>query len=94
MKAETQTISPEVEKVLAEGNALIAEIDNYLSKNGVQFPLHDWVTIAEYIKRFGLNSTNVVSNWIRRGIIPPENIVDFPELNNLRLIKAVPYQAK
>lgn len=33
----------------------------------------------------------VVSNWIKRGIIPPENILEFPELNDIRLIKAVPY---
>lgn len=32
----------------------------------------------------------VVSNWIRWGIIPPENILHIPELNDLRLIKAVP----
>lgn len=63
-----------------------------LTSIGETIDLNDWVTIKEYAKRFDLESTNVVSNWIRRGIIPKDNIKDFPEFNNIRLIKAIPYR--
>ncbi|AYQ31399.1 hypothetical protein [Runella sp. SP2] len=62
-----------------------------LMSEGETIELSDWVTIKEYAKRFNLESTNVVSNWIKRGIIPAENVREIPELNNIKLIKAVPY---
>ncbi len=77
---------------MAETDALIAKAVAFLEKDGEQYPLDHWVTATEYAKRFGLNSPNVVTNWIRRGIIPPENVVQVPELNDIRLIRAVPYQ--
>ena len=76
---------------MAETDAVIQEATAFLQQNGTKFPLTDWLTPAEYARRFGLKSTNVVSNWIRRGIIPPENILHVPELNDIKLIKAVPY---
>lgn len=39
---------------------------------------------------FGIKDTHIVSNWIRRGIIPPENIQVMEELNDLKLTRAVP----
>jgi hypothetical protein len=53
--------------------------------------LNEWVTMKEYSKRFNLSTTNVVTNWIKRGIIPQENIRTVPMLNGLKLIKAVKY---
>lgn len=76
---------------MAQNDDLIQRATSFLEQNGTKFPLADWLTPAEYVKRFGLKSTNVVSNWIRRGLIPPENILHVPELNDIRLIKAVPY---
>lgn len=79
------------EELMASSEELIARAETFLQQNGTKFPLTDWLTPAEYAKKFGLKSTNVVSNWIRRGIIPAENILHVPELNDIRLIKAVPY---
>ena len=79
------------QELMAETDTIIQEATAFLQQNGTQFPLTDWLTPAEYAKRFGLKSTNVVSNWIRRGVIPAENILHVPELNDIRLIKAVPY---
>lgn len=62
---------------------------NFLVLQGEGIDLADWVTTKEYAKRFGLSSTNVITNWIRRGIIPPENIRVVEAFNNIRLIKAV-----
>lgn len=79
------------QELMAETDLVIQETTAFLQQNGTNFPLTDWLTPVEYAKCFGLKSTNVVSNWIRRGIIPSENILHVPELNDIRLIKAVPY---
>ncbi|GAB4018608.1 hypothetical protein GCM10028773_18840 [Spirosoma koreense] len=93
METQTNSVSQEVADLLATGNALITQAEHFLlEKNGRKYSLDEWLTPAEYAKRFHLRTTMVVSNWIRRGIIPAENILHIPELNGLKLIKAVPYQ--
>lgn len=67
-------------------------LKDYLEYRGQQYPIDEWVTVKEYAKRFNIPNQQTVSNWIIRGIIPPENIVVIEELNNIRLIKAVKYQ--
>jgi len=89
---ETQQKSQTFDELMAQSDELISRATTFLEQNGTKFPLTDWLTPTEYANRFGLKSTNVVSNWIRRGIIPAENILHIPELNDIRLIKAVPYQ--
>ena len=49
---------------------------------------------ADYIKKFDLKSTMVVNNWIKRGVVPAENIISVGRLNGLKLIKAVPYLSR
>jgi hypothetical protein len=88
----TVTQKQTFQELMADTDAVIEQTTAFLQQNGTRFPLTDWLTPAEYAKRFGLRSTNVVSNWIRRGVIPAENILHVPELNDIRLIKAVPYQ--
>ncbi len=88
---KTQTSSDSFKEMMAATDAVIQEATAFLEQNGTRFPLTDWLTPAEYARRFDLKSTNVVSNWIRRGVIPVENILHVPELNDIRLIKAVPY---
>ena len=87
MKQATQTL-------LQESDALINEVNSYLTRNGVTFNLSEWITLKEYARRYGLDSTNVVSNWISRGIIPSENVQEFPDLNGLKLVRAIPYREK
>ena len=70
----------------------LARAEQYLMHNGKQFPLADWLTPKEYARRFNVRSTQVITNWISRGVIPKENIVTIHELNNLTLVKAVPYR--
>ncbi|TLU98915.1 hypothetical protein [Dyadobacter luticola] len=74
---------------------LIAEYENSqvnIEINGQKYPLSEWVTLKEYCRRFGLKNTMVINNWISRQIIPQENILNISQLNDLRLIKAVPYK--
>lgn len=82
----------ELANLLAETDELIKETESYLQANGVTYHLSEWVTLKEYAKRHNLETTNVVSNWISRGTVTPDDIRDFPELNNLRLIRDKEYK--
>ncbi len=64
---------------------------SFVSTEGKILNLDEWLTVKGYCQRFGISSTNVVSNWIKRGVIPQENVIRVAELNNLKLIKAVKY---
>ncbi len=88
----TTEAQKEFEKLMASSKEVQDKAIAILTEMGETVELSDWVTIKEYKRRFGLESTNTVSNWIKRGIIPPENIRVFPEFNDLRLIKAVSYK--
>lgn len=75
---------------------LIAEFDEQdasLEINGMRYPLSEWVTMKEYCRRFGIKNTMIINNWIARNVIPKENVLNVSQLNNLRLIKAVPYKS-
>ena len=60
-------------------------------ESGVQVDLTQWLTIKRYAQRYKL-TTQVVTNWITRGIIPAECTMSLPELNDLRLVKNQPYR--
>jgi biopolymer transport protein ExbD len=72
----------------------IAQFDKkevVIEVNGEKYPLKEWVTIKEYCKQFGIKNTMIVSNWISRKIVPTENVLHIKELNDIKLIKAIPY---
>ncbi len=77
--------------LIKESKDLLSQIDSVLATPDYTINLNEWVTMKEYSKRFNLSTTNVVTNWIKRGIIPQENIRTVPMLNGLKLIKAVKY---
>ncbi|WP_031530134.1 hypothetical protein [Dyadobacter crusticola] len=87
----TTKVREDIDSLLSESRKAIDEAQDYLSKNGVRYQLQDWITIAEYCKRFNIPNTQTVSNWIKRGIVPEEDTVVIEEYNNIRLIKAIPY---
>ena len=70
-----------------ESDASIAEVQRL----GLKVDLGPWLTIANYAKKYDL-STQVVSNWIKRGTIPADCVEDLPELNNIRLVKDQAYK--
>lgn len=72
----------------------IKETHNYLISKGVIVNLNEWVTIKKYSEMFRIKNIETISNWINRGIIPAENVRVLGEFNNIRIIKAVPYNAK
>ncbi len=79
------------EMLIKESKDLLSQIDSVLATPDYTINLNEWITMKEYSKRFNLSTTNVVTNWIKRGIIPQENIRIVPMLNGLKLIKAVKY---
>ena len=87
----SEVVSAKNKMVIAELKKAIAEADNLIATPEFTIDLNEWITMKEYTKRFHLSSTNVVSNWIKRGLVPPSNIRVLPMLNNLKLIKAVKY---
>ena len=68
------------------------ELANFLVHNGKGYLLDEWLTIKEYAKKYDLQSTNVVSNWIKRGVIPQDCILE-TKFNGLKLVKNQIYQA-
>ena len=48
--------------------------------------------IAEHCKRFNIPSTQTVTNWIKRGIVPETDTIITEENNAIHLITAIPYQ--
>lgn len=92
MKTITESAPDQLDELLEAARETLAKAQNYLSKDGKIYELHDWVTVAEYCRRFNIPNTQTVSNWLKRGIIRAEDTVIIEELNNTRLIKAIPYQ--
>jgi hypothetical protein len=91
----TSKLSPaEINDLIADTDNLINQAETFLAleRGGNRYKLGEWLTIRDYAKKFGLPNTMVVTNWIARGIVPPENILELPELNDIRLIRAVPYR--
>jgi hypothetical protein len=84
-------ISAKTNMMIQEANKAIEESRNLIATPEFTIDLNEWITMKEYTKRFHLSSTNVVSNWIKRGLVPASNIRVLPMLNNLKLIKAVKY---
>ena len=62
-----------------------------LTEMGFVVDTAQWLTIKRYAQRYDL-SMQVVTNWLSRGVIPADCIMELPELNGLRLVKDQPYK--
>ena len=58
---------------------------------GTEYELGEWVTLADYCRLYNLKISRL-TNWLKRGIIPAENVVTIPALNNLKLLRNEPYR--
>jgi len=95
MIEKADLILHQAKEVRQKAGEIIAEFESKnvtIEVNGQKYSLTEWVTMKEYCKRFGLKNTMVINNWISRKIIPKENILNISQLNNLKLIKAIPYK--
>ncbi len=87
MRKEIQDELNRSKEIRHEAEILLQSLD------GSIIDLKEWVTIKEYARKYG-ESDKVIHNWIRRGIIPPDGVRVVKELNNIRLIRAIPYKEK
>ncbi|GAB2599161.1 hypothetical protein [Spirosoma areae] len=94
MKAHLQ---PSIEQNLKEMDALVEKAELILSQKGKvtyegkEYVFGDWVTIADYCRLYDFKPSRV-QNWIDREIVPRQNVVVIQELNNLKLLKNMPYK--
>lgn len=79
------------DEIIRDGRKFLDESKAWLISKGFATDLAEWVTIEQYTKRFNIKNYATVTNWIRRGIIPPEDIKVIPELNGIKLIRAKKY---
>lgn len=89
-KKKVQELNKEYDEIMAQFEE---KKQISIAVDGKEYSMNDWVTIQNYCKIFQIESTSVVTNWIKRGKIPRENILDLKELNNIRLVKAIAYRA-
>lgn len=88
LKADREEIKNEL-RVL-QGVADLA-LKGSIHYEGEEYLLGEWVTIADYARLHNLK-LNRVTNWIKREVIPAENVKVFPALNNLRLVRNEAYK--
>lgn len=77
---------------MKETNALIDEVSSFLKINEIDYDLNEWMTVKSYCEKFKIENTQTVSNWIKRGVVPSENVLEIKELNGIKLIKGVDYK--
>ncbi len=84
----------ELKKLMKEASEAEDQAIMYLLARDKVVDLNEWVTIREYCRRFGIETTETVSNWIRRGIIPSEDTMLIKEFNDTTLIRAKEYHIR
>lgn len=94
--ATVEKTTIDLDDELRQAEAAFAASLAYLQTRGIQLPeslldMSDWLTIKRYAEKYSV-TTQVVTNWIARGVIPADCVKDVPELNALRLVKDQPYR--
>ena len=80
-------VRPEIEALLNQVRTLIETGKDFLLSEGKVIDSGNYLTIKRYCQKHGLSDEAVVTNWIRRGVIPAEDVEVIEELNNLRMIR-------
>ena len=86
-----KALSKRLNEIADEGERERQKTDDLLRLNGITYDLGEWLSIANYAKKYGVD-THVVTNWIRRQTIPADCVIEIPVLNNMRMIKDQPYR--
>ena len=89
---ETLVAHQSIAELLAQTNEMIAEAKNFLVSEGKVVDFGKYLTIKKYCQKYGIKEESVVTNWIRRGVIPPEDVHTFEDLNGLRMIRDKTYR--
>ena len=76
-----------ISELLKETQELIGKAKAFLVSEGKVIEFDKFLTIKKYCQKYGIKDESLVTNWIRRGIIPFDDIHVFQELNGLRMIR-------
>jgi predicted Zn-dependent peptidase len=83
VKESAQAAIEEINEAMQELKTLT---DAKLVVGKQEYSLREWLTISEYSRRHNLKVSRV-QNWIKRGVVPPDNVVVVTQLNGVKLIK-------
>ncbi|WP_373511354.1 hypothetical protein [Persicitalea sp.] len=86
MEAQTKNRQTTSE-LLEETQGLIQRAKDFLVAEGKVVELEKFLTIKRYCEKHEIKNEAVVTNWIRRGVVPAEDIAVIEELNGLRMIR-------
>ena len=86
-----KALSTRLNQLADEAEQALKETGAFLQQNGVRYSLDEWLTIINYARKYAVD-TQLVSNWIRRGVVPANCVVELNALNNIRLVKDQPYR--
>lgn len=81
-----RALSKRLNELADEFEAGINEIDDLLRVEGKTYKLDEWLTIADYAKKYGIDR-HLVDRWIDRKIIPADDIIILTKINNTRMVK-------
>ena len=90
-EAVKRALSKRLNELADAGEQALKDTDVFLQQNGVRYLLDEWLTVTNYAQKYGVD-TQLVSNWIRRGVVPANCVVELNALNNIRLVKDQPYR--
>ena len=79
-------------QLLAESKQLIETAKEYLLSQGKVVAIGKYLTIKNYCKKYGFKDESLVMDLIIRGVIPPEDVHTFEDLNGISMIKDRSYQ--
>jgi len=86
-----KALSKRLNELADAGEQALQETDAFLQQNGIRYSLDEWLTVANYARKYAVD-TQLVSNWIRRGVVPATCVVELNALNNIRVVKDQSYR--
>ena len=79
-------------QLLAESKQLIEAAKEYLLSEGKVVEIAKHLTINNYCKKYDIKNESLIINWIIEGVIPPEDVHTFEDLNGVKMIKDRSYR--
>ncbi len=72
-----RALSKRLNEIADEGERERRQTDDLLRLNGITYDLGEWLTIANYAKKYSVD-THIVTNWIRWQAIPADSLIEIP----------------
>nr|WP_295934833.1 hypothetical protein [uncultured Dyadobacter sp.] len=86
-----EKVQTRLQDLMQKADIAIQEAAAYLLQKGITVDMTEWVRIEEYCRRFGIENTETVIQWIEQGIVPEEDTTVIEEYHNVRMLRAKPY---